>query len=82
MAKQRIDDARGATYGAGVVIESDTFQIPPLIKEIEAKKKIELKIDCPWPGCYKRVTRQIDPNSAKNGVKLMMIHSPRRWISI
>ena len=25
MVKQRIDDARGATYGAGVVIESDTF---------------------------------------------------------
>ena len=54
MAKQRIDDARGATYGAGVAIESDTFQIPPLIKEIEAKKKIQLKIDCPWPGCYKK----------------------------
>lgn len=37
-----------------MAIESDTFQIPPLIKEIEAKKKIQLKIDCPWPGCYKK----------------------------
>ena len=54
MAKQRIDEKRGATYGAGVAIESDTFQIPPLIKETEAKKKIQLKIDCPWPGCYKK----------------------------
>ena len=54
MAKKRIDEKRGATYGAGVAIESDTFQIPPLIKEIEAKKKIQLKIDCPWPGCYKK----------------------------
>ena len=53
MAKQLIYDTRGATYGAGVAIKWDTFQIPPLIKEIEAKKKIELKIDCPWPGCYK-----------------------------
>ena len=47
MAKQRIDDARGATYGAEGAIESYTFQIPPLIKETEAKKKIQLKIDCP-----------------------------------
>ena len=39
MVKQRIDDARGATYGAGVAIEKYTFQIPPFIKEIEAKKK-------------------------------------------
>ena len=54
MAKQRIDERRGATYGAGVAIESDTFQIPPLIKETEAKKKIQLKIDCPWSGCYKK----------------------------
>jgi len=50
--KQRIDDTRGATYGARVVIETDTFQIPPLIKGIEAKHKIELKIECPLPGYY------------------------------
>ena len=78
MVKQRIDDARGATYGTGMAIESDTFQIPPLIKETEAKKKIQLKIDCPWPGWYTRVTRRIDPNSANIGVKLMIIHSSRR----
>ena len=52
MVKQRKDAARGATYGAGVAIETYTFQIPPFIKEIEAKKKIELNIECPWPGCY------------------------------
>ena len=37
MAKQRIDDTRGATYGAEVTIETDIFQISPFIKEIEAK---------------------------------------------
>ena len=26
MAKQRIYDTRGATYGAGVAIETDTFR--------------------------------------------------------
>ena len=40
IVKQGIDDARGATYGAGVAIETYTFQIPPFIKEIEAKKKM------------------------------------------
>ena len=54
IAKQRVDDARGATYGDGVAIETYTSQIPPLIKEIEAKKKIELNIECPWPGCYRK----------------------------
>ena len=79
MAKQRIDDARGGTYGAGMSIESDTFQIPQLIKETEAKNKIKLKIDCPWPGCYKWITRRIVPNSANIWVKLMIIYSSRRW---
>ena len=53
IAKQRIVNTRGATYGAGIAIETNTFQIPLFIKEIEAKKKIELNIECPWSGCYK-----------------------------
>ena len=43
--KQRIDDARGATYGTGVAIEIYSFQIPPFRKETEAKRKIELNIE-------------------------------------
>ena len=42
MVKQRIDDARGATYGAGVAIESDTFQIQSLIKEKKPRRKRRL----------------------------------------
>ena len=43
MEKQKIDKARGASYGARVAIESDTFQIPAAIKEIESKK---IEIEC------------------------------------
>ena len=39
------DTARGATYGAGIAIETDTFQIPTTIKGIEMKKKMEKKFD-------------------------------------
>ena len=38
MEKQIIDEARGATYRAWAAIESDPFQIPAIIKEIERKK--------------------------------------------
>ena len=54
MEKQKKDEKRGATYGAGVAIESDTFQIPAAIKAVEKKKKLELNSLCPWEGCYKR----------------------------
>ena len=54
MEEQKIDEARGATYGAAVAIESDTFQISAAIKEIETKKKLELNIRCPCQGCFKR----------------------------
>ena len=38
MAKQKIDDARGAAYGAGVTIEMDAFQTLATIKEMERKQ--------------------------------------------
>ena len=34
MEKQKIDAARCVTYGAGIAIETDTFQIPTVIKEM------------------------------------------------
>ena len=46
MMENKINDtARGATYGAGIAIETDTFQIPTTIKGIEMKKKMEKKFD-------------------------------------
>ena len=48
MEKQKIDKARGASYGARVAIESYTFQISAAIKEIETKKKLELNLRCSW----------------------------------
>ena len=53
MEKQKIDKARGASYGARVAIESDTFQIPAAIKEIESKK-LKLNVRSPWQGYFKR----------------------------
>ena len=38
MEKQKKDEKRGATYGAGVAIESANFQIPAAIKIIEKKR--------------------------------------------
>ena len=35
--KAKKDEKRGVTYGAGVAIESNTFQIPTIIKIIEKK---------------------------------------------
>ena len=41
MQKQKIDDVRGATYGTGVVFDTDSILIPELIKQIEQNKKLE-----------------------------------------
>lgn len=38
MEKQKQDEQRGATHGARVEIETDTFQIPTNIKELEREK--------------------------------------------
>ena len=54
MEKQKKDEKRGATYGAGVVIESYTFQIPSAIKVIQKKKKLELNSHCSWESFYRR----------------------------
>ena len=35
MVKQRKDTARGATYGTGVALVTNAFQVPPFINEIE-----------------------------------------------
>ena len=35
--KEKTDEKRAVTYGAGVVLESNTFQIPIIIKIIEKK---------------------------------------------
>ena len=42
MKKQKRDDERGATYGAGTALDTETF--PKHIKQAEAKKKEVVKV--------------------------------------
>ena len=51
MQKQKIDDEKVMTYGAGVAIEcTDTF--PSHIKLAEDNKKKLLSVKCPFYGCF------------------------------
>ena len=53
MNKQKLDDGKGMTYGAGVAIEV-TETLPLYIQKAENDKKTLLGIDCKWYGCFEK----------------------------
>ena len=49
MEKQKRDDERGVTYGAGTALNTDTS--PEYTKQAEKEKKKVAKVICPFYGC-------------------------------
>ena len=83
MMENKINDtARGATYGAWIAIETDTFQIPITIKEIEMKKKWRKKSIEPRKVASNVDTRERNPNSANTTIEIKWLYSRRRLRNI
>ena len=79
MESPKNDAVRGITYEARIAIETDIFQIPTTIKEIERKTIWRRKLTIPGKVDSNADTRLRNPNSANTTVKMKYFYSRRRW---